>query len=165
VRAKIQFATVALGVALLMLAPAHAQGKALTVDICAGGDLHRNFGIDGIAYALNTVSVTSGGTYGSGDPSFGCHLDTSANTLGHADIEEHTYFEVFNAPIDTFYFNLTNGKIVIQGESSAGGNAANGFTDTDYVIVGGTGAYARISGVAHLQALSGPEARITFSSK
>jgi len=42
--------------------------------------------------------------------------------------------------------------------------AGNGFADVDLPVIGGTGAFAGMHGVAHLIALDGPEARVRFET-
>jgi hypothetical protein len=143
--------------------------KGLTVDICAGADFHRAFG-DEPRYFVNVVSVTEGGTYGEGTPTFGCELDTPENTRGEANIrqEDFSFFDNPRAPrgpqlFTEIYFDLSDGQIVVRGLSKVD-ISGNGFTDVDLPVIGGTGAFAGIHGVAHLVALNGPEARVTFET-
>jgi len=145
------------------------NGPYLTVDTCAGGDLHENFGIDPF-YAINVVTVSKEGTYpGSTDGQFGCPNDNASTLLGNATVVDETYDLGFT--VERTSFNFTSGpqqgQIVLNGDVPSGLSGNGCGAAVDVPISGGSGAFAGITGVAHVNAIpgAGPECQVQFAPK
>ncbi|MGA9722143.1 MAG: hypothetical protein WBQ86_06810 [Candidatus Binatus sp.] len=152
------------------------NGPYPTVDTCAGGDLHINFGINP-EYAINVVTVSKEGTYpGTADGEFGCPNDNANTLLGNASVVDETYNLGTNTPSGVFTvertsFNFTSGpqqgQIVLDGDVPSGlaGNGCGAAVDVP--VSGGSGAFAGITGVAHVTAIpgGGPECQVQFAPR
>ncbi len=146
------------------------NGPYPTVDTCAGGDLHENFGNDP-EYRINVVTVSKKGTYpGSTDGEFGCPNDNASTLLGNASVVEESYD--LGITVQRTSFNFTSGpqqgQIVLNGDVPTGlaGNGCGPGT-VDIPVSGGSGAFAGITGVAHIAAIpgAGPECQVQFAPK
>lgn len=144
--------------------PLAASAQSLTVDVCAGGDLHRSNPV----HSSNTLSITAGGTYpvDSSDYRFGCPRDAPATLLGSA-IVTTTAPSGSTRVVDHVQFHFTAGPSI--GDIIAEGNAVvlagNGGcpTPVDLTIINGTGAFAGMTGVAHVTGVNPTVCQVTFA--
>ena len=147
-----------------MSTPFTAIAQSLIVDVCEGGDLHR----DSPAHSSNTLSVTQGGTYPV-DPTdyrFGCPRDTPATLLGSADVTT-TQPPGSAIRVDHVLFHITAGPsvgdITVQGSGDALAGNGGCSTPTDLPILNGSGAFARMTGVAHVTGVNPTVSQVTFA--
>lgn len=144
--------------------PFPAIAQSITVDVCAGADLHWR---SGSAHSENTVSITQGGTYPI-DPSdfrFGCPRDTPAALLGSADV---TVTQSPGAgPVEHMNFHFTAGPnigdIIVEGTGAVLVGNGGCPTPTDLAILSGTGAFSGIKGVAHFTGINPTVCQVAFA--
>ena len=135
------------------------SGPYPTVDVCAGGDfVHQFGGPDTPAYTTDVLTISQQGTYTSSFEGFGCTNDNASTLLGNVSIVD----EAYSAPsfiAERTFFNFTSGpnqgQIVVSSDVPSGlAGDGCGQQPVDVPITGGSGAFAGITGVAHISSLN-----------
>jgi hypothetical protein len=147
-----------------LMNPLMARAQSLTVDVCEGGDLHRS----SPAHSTNTLSMTRGGTYpiDSSDYRAGCPRDTTATLLGSAlvsttqapsgaTVNDHVQFHFTAGP--------SIGDIIAQGNAVVLAGNGGCPVPADLTIINGTGAFAGMTGVAHVAGVNPTVCQVTFA--
>lgn len=149
--------------ALASLLTLATPASALVVDVCQGGDFHTT----GTTAAINTISISKQGTYTPDVDGFGCHNDTPDTVLGTAGVIDQFMPSDFIA--EQVFFNFTagpkKGQIVIAGAMASGLARNGGCLTVDLPIVGGSGAFAGLRGVAHITDIGEETCEIRFSTR